>query len=222
MEEIWKDIVIEKNGVVYDYTGLYQVSNYGRVKSLDRVDVRGHKIKGKVLKLGIYSKKYQNVVLYKNGKDKKFSIHRLVATAFIPNPDNLPIINHIDENPLNNCVDNLEWCSYRYNSNYGTRNERISEKLKGQQRSEEHKQKLRDNHSDVSGDKNPRARKVICLETLQVFTTIKEAAGWCSGNVKHCLRGITKSAGGYHWMYLDDYKRQLRLNTDINNSRLVA
>lgn len=59
-------------------------------------------------------------MLCKNGKTKRFSVHRLVAQAFIPNPNNLPIINHKDENPSKNIVDNLEWCDYEYNNNYGT------------------------------------------------------------------------------------------------------
>ena len=111
MEEQWKDIIIEKNGVTYDYTGLYQVSNLGRVRSLGNDKTR----KERILKPKINNKGYLQVILCKNGKVKTFLVHRLVATAFIPNPDNLPVVNHRDENPLNNCVDNLEWCTQKYN-----------------------------------------------------------------------------------------------------------
>ena len=95
-EEIWKDIVIERNGIVYDYTGLYQVSNLGRVRSLDRINCNGRRINGRILKLQDEQDKngYVWIVLSKDGTAKKFSVHRLVATAFIPNPDNLPIVNH--------------------------------------------------------------------------------------------------------------------------------
>ena len=202
MEEQWKDIVIEKNGEVFDYTGLYQVSNLGRVRSCDRVDALGREVKGKVLKCNQTKTGYLRIVLSKNGEAKLFLIHRLVAHMFIPNPDNLPVVNHKDENPLNNCVENLEWCTQKYNINYGTRNERAGKKMKGK--------------------KSPAAKKVICLETKRIFNCTVEASEWCHGNVSMCCRGRNKTAGGYHWQFLDDYKRQLRMNTDIKNSQLVA
>lgn len=124
MTEIWKDIV--------GYEGLYQVSNLGNVKRL-----KGYKGRGKgyiveehLIKPSINSNGYQNVVLCKNGKTKTFTMHRLVAIAFLYNSDNLPQVNHKDENKLNNCVDNLEWCDSKYNNNYGTRNKKCSDKWK--------------------------------------------------------------------------------------------
>ena len=113
MKEIWKDIK--------EYEGLYEVSNSGRVKSI-RFG------KERILKLGTDRYGYLYVILAKNNKQKTFRIHRLVAEAFIPNPDNLPMINHRDENKSNNNVENLEWCDNKYNSNFGTRNERISKR----------------------------------------------------------------------------------------------
>ena len=119
MEE-WRDIE--------GYEGLYQVSNEGRVKSLERyVDNRwGTKqfVKGKVL-ANVKTQGYWYVGLNKNGKYKRYRIHRLVAEAFIPNPNNLLEVNHKDENPDNNTVENLEWCEHFYNINYGTRNKRV-------------------------------------------------------------------------------------------------
>ena len=110
--EIWIDI----NG----YEGLYQVSDKGNVKSL---------ISGKLLKQ-IYNKGgYMRVCLYKNHKGILKSVHRLVADAFIPNEEMLPCVNHKDENPSNNSVENLEWCTYRYNNIYGNRIEKAKEKL---------------------------------------------------------------------------------------------
>lgn len=117
MEEIWQDIVIEKNGIVHDYTGLYQVSNKGRVRSLRR---------GKIISQGT-NRGYYRVQLYKNGERNDFQVQRLVATAFIPNPENKPEVNHINENKLDNRVENLEWVTHEENVNHGTRNNRISQ-----------------------------------------------------------------------------------------------
>ena len=134
MEEIWKDIV--------GYEGLYQVSNCGRVKSLSRYmnNKNGGKslLKERILKSAYTKKGYLRVGLCKYSKTKPFSVHRLVAQAFIPNPNNLPQVNHKDENKENNFVyinedgtadlekSNLEWCTNEYNSNYGTKNERLA------------------------------------------------------------------------------------------------
>lgn len=105
--EVWKD--------VDGFEGLYEVSNLGNVRRFDTK-------KAKVKSLNIYG--YPQVNLYKNGKAYLRRVHRLVAIAFIPNPDNLPMINHKDENPCNNVVDNLEWCDAKYNVNYGGGNEK--------------------------------------------------------------------------------------------------
>lgn len=123
MTEIWKDIV--------GYEGLYQVSNLGNVKRLKGYKGRekGYIVEEHLIKPSINSNGYQNVVLCKNGKTKTFTMHRLVAIAFLYNSDNLPQVNHKDENKLNNCVDNLEWCDSKYN-NYGTRNKKCSDKWK--------------------------------------------------------------------------------------------
>ena len=116
-KEYWKPVV--------GYEGLYEVSNWGRVKSLPR---NGTVKYARILKLYTDKDGYLYVVLSKNNKQKLFKIHRLVAEAFIPNPNNLPMINHKDENKQNNNVENLEWCSAKYNSNYGTAIERRSKK----------------------------------------------------------------------------------------------
>lgn len=127
MEEIWKDIC--------EYKGIYQVSNCGRVKRLAyEIKNPAPRANGSVLKFKEHlltprkiTHGYLSIMLYKKGKPKNYKIHRLVAQAFIPNPDNLPEVNHKDEDKTNNCVDNLEWCTHKYNSNYGTRPKRIGE-----------------------------------------------------------------------------------------------
>lgn len=108
--EVWKDI--------RGYEGLYQVSNLGRVKSLSK-NVKGRNYK-EIIKAPSYGGKgYYRLSLCKNGKNKYFYIHRLVAQAFISNPNNYPCVNHIDCNIYNNNFDNLEWCTYKYNNNHG-------------------------------------------------------------------------------------------------------
>lgn len=114
--EKWKDI----NG----YEGYYQVSSYGRVRSLDRL-VSNRFIKGSILKQNERGK-YLCVCLSKDKMKKSYSVHILVANAFIDNPNNLPCINHKDEIKTNNRVENLEWCTHKYNINYGNAQSRKS------------------------------------------------------------------------------------------------
>ena len=125
MEE-WKSIP--------GYEGLYEVSSYGRVRSVDRyvkyLNGMIHLHKGKMLSPGIRSDGYLQVSLCCNGKYKTISIHRLVAQAFLPNPYNLPMINHKDEVKTNNSADNLEWCTVKYNSNYKGVLKRRSQRMK--------------------------------------------------------------------------------------------
>lgn len=115
MEEVWKDIK--------GYENYYQISSLGRVKSLDRINNKGVTQIGRVLKCS-YRSGYKSVTLSKKGKSVSCVIHRLVAIAFIPNHENKPQVNHIDENKNNNNVNNLEWVTAKENLNYGTHNER--------------------------------------------------------------------------------------------------
>ena len=116
MEE-WKDIE--------EYEGMYQISNLGRVKSLSRK----YSPKEYILKQKTQANGYLSVTLFKNGIGQTLTVHRLVAKAFIPNPNNLSQVNHLDENKTKNIVDNLKWCSPKENCNFGTRNTRIKEKV---------------------------------------------------------------------------------------------
>lgn len=119
--------MIEEWRPVEGYEGLYEVSNTGRVRSFDRyVKGKSYRLhKGKVLSPGKNSRGYLSAVLSYNGKHKSITVHRLVAQAFLPNPDNLPEINHKDEDKTNNSVDNLEWCDHKYNNNYGSRKDKV-------------------------------------------------------------------------------------------------
>ena len=115
-EEIWRPIE--------GYEGYYEVSSFGRVRSLDmyvKIGYGNYRLhKGKVISLLKKGDGYIQVNLCYNGKLYKKYVHRLVAEAFIPNPDNLPEVNHLDEDKTNNSVDNLEWCDRSYNLKYGT------------------------------------------------------------------------------------------------------
>lgn len=199
MIEIYKPIV--------GYEGLYEVSNLGNVRSLDRYAPHNHgykqKIKGKVLKQHDNTRGYMYVGLWKNGKQKKFYVHRLVAQAFIPNTDNLPEVNHKDEIKSNNCVYNLEWVTSKENANYGSRIERFSNKLKGRKLSEETKQKMRQSQ--------PK-KKVVQLSLDGEFIKIWNGTRETERNLKinhvgisACCKGKQKTAGGYKWMYYEDY-----------------
>ncbi len=128
MQEVWKDVV--------GYEGYYQVSNLGRVKSLQTKAYSHAKkcaipvMREKILKPFPDTDKYLMIDLKKDGNRNCQKVHRLVAKAFITNPDNLPQVNHKDENKQNNCVDNLEWCTNQYNSTYGTAKQRMAQKQK--------------------------------------------------------------------------------------------
>ena len=183
MEE-WRPVV--------GYEGLYEVSNMGRVKSLERMkwDNGGCcKVPERILKARKVGGGYLKVNLYKDGKSKSCRIHRLVAEAFIPNPDGLPVINHKDENPKNNNVDNLEWCSYSYNNTYNGKAKKIGKK----QRNDPNRSKPVIAIHKVSG---------LILE----FPSIKEASrqlGISKGNICYCCKGKYKSIGGFYWYYAD-------------------
>lgn len=110
MKEIWKDIK--------DYEGLYQVSNLGRIKSLIQYDVENGYMNEEHIINGWNNRGYMSVCLTKNKKHRNFYIHRLVASAFIENEDSKPYVNHLDYNPLNNSVSNLEWCTQKENVNW--------------------------------------------------------------------------------------------------------
>lgn len=172
MEEIFKDIE--------GYEGYYQISNLGRVKSLGKGN--SNNSKEKILILGKDGGGYAKTTLYKDGKQKIFKVHRLVAKAFIPNPNNLPCVNHRDENKNNNCVDNLEWCTIEYNNNYGTRKARIAEK--------ESKQVIQ-----LSLDGKTEIAKFPSTNEVQ------RQLGFLQSHVSQCCNGKRKTSYGFRWEY---------------------
>ena len=117
--------MVEEWRVIPGYEN-YEVSNLGQIRSLNWNRTGTIRI----LKQLNHSSGYLAIGLTKNGVQKRFTVHRIVAMTFIPNPNNLPEINHKDENKHNNSVENLEWVSHKYNINFGTRNKRHSEKMK--------------------------------------------------------------------------------------------
>ena len=171
MQEIWKD--------VDGYVGFYKISNFGRLKSL-------YKKEEIIIKPHIYKNGYCRVRLWDREK-RKFKdayIHRLVANAFLENPQNLPEVNHKDENKENNCVDNLEWCTSKYNANYGTRNKRMI------------KQKC--------------SKAVIMLDLsgneLKRFESLGDASretGFDISAIIRVCKGRQKTSMGYKWKYAD-------------------
>jgi hypothetical protein len=200
--EIWKDIP--------EYEGLYQVSNWGRVKSLERViiykDGREKILPEKILKPFLRDE-YYGVDLFKDGKRKMFTAHRLVALVFLENPDNLPQVNHRNEIKTDNRVENLEWCNNFYNCNYGTKSQRRSEKYKGENHPFYGK-----THSEEARKKISEAkRKPILQFTLdnvfirewESITSIKFELNINIGNICSCCQGKLKTCGGYIWKYKD-------------------
>lgn len=169
IKEIWKDIS--------NYEGRYQISNLGNVKSLNYARTK----KEHILKPQIDKDDYKYVNLYKNGKSKHYLVHRLVAQAFIPNKNNLPQINHKDENRQNNSYNNLEWCTCEYNNNYGDRNKKI--------------QKARSKRIKQLNKEGKLIK--IWNNSLEASKSLKINGG----NIRSCCRNELKTAGGYIWKY---------------------
>ena len=136
---------------------------------------------------------YWEVVLSNgNGVRKAILVHRLIALTFIPNPNNYPIVNHKDENSSNNCVDNLEWCTQRYNTNYGSHNIRMSKTL-----------------SETGYQRRAVVQLTLQNEYIAQYGCIKDAAsaiGKSAGAISFCCRKINPTCAGYRWMYLSDYE----------------
>ena len=170
-EEKWKD--------VKDYEGHYQVSDKGRVKSLKFG-------KERILKPRRDGGGYLQVDLCKNGNKKWCLVHRLVAQAFIPNSNNLPQINHKNEDKTNNSVQNLEWCSSKYNNNYGTHIQRINEK---------------NTNGKLSKPVHQYTLDGKFIKEWKSTMDVKRNLGYVNQDISACCLGKQKSAYGFVWRY---------------------
>ena len=185
IKEEWRPVV--------GYEGKYEVSNLGNVDAIN-FHRQGIRMALKKVKL---NNGYIRVTLYKNGKPKHHAVHRLVASAFIPNPNNYPCINHKDEDKANNAVSNLEWCTVSYNTNYGTSPRRVSEK-----------------------NGIPVLQLTIDGKVIKRYHAMQEASritGIHENNISRVCRGMTITASGYKWRYEDDelYQKSLQKRQDI-------
>lgn len=167
------------------YEGLYQVSIDGDVKSLERIDSNGHPVKEKILKPGINNCNYLSVSLSKDGKGKKYLVHRLVAETWLKNPDNLPEVNHIDENPLNNNVENLKWSTQKESNNRETAIQRTVERRP--QRRGRPIQIIDPDTGNVIGE-YPSAK-------------VAEKYGFWGKSISDCCKGVKKTYRGLVWRY---------------------
>lgn len=193
MDEIWKD--------VDGYEGIYQVSNMGRVRSLDRV-IRikeGNKLYERVERGKIMSQKIQNtgrlqVALRKtiDGKNERTTlyVHRLVAFAFVPGYFEGATVNHKDENPLNNKAENLEWMTKAENNVYGTHCERAGKALR-----------MSVEQLTVDG------KHIAYFDSM---TEASKSTGTNIGSMHNCLYGRTATANGYVWKFTTDFRKLLR------------
>lgn len=175
--EIWEN--------VKGFESLYMVSNHGRVKSVDHyVKCNSGKrlVKGRILKPCDRGNGYPFVTVGKDGKQYNLSIHRAVAIAFIPNPDNLPEVNHKDTNPANANVSNLEWCNRTYNNNYDKRAFKAAKK---------------------------KRKKIIQLDGNNVvkvwnsMSEIQKTLGFSIGNISSCCSGKRQFANGFSWKFVE-------------------
>ena len=186
--EVWKDVI--------GFEGLYKASDKGNVRSVERRDSLGRKCGGRMLNPRYDKDGYLRVTLCKNGKQKTRFIHRLVAGAFVPNPDGYSEINHRDENKVNNYANNLEWCTREHNVNHGTMIERSAQ----------------------TRSKKVKATNIETNEVITFNSTVEAGRkGYDQGGVTKACRGIYKNGRngnliggdgrtyrGYRWEYYEE------------------
>lgn len=184
MKEIWKQIDGFEN---------YEVSNLGNVRNTIFINNICEKKQNKILKQHLQNSGYLKTTLRKEKKQYNKTIHRLVAKAFIPNPNNLPQVNHIDGNKQNNCVDNLEWCTQKENMKHAFKTGLCKAQALGK-----------------FGSKNPKAKKIYMIDKntnkiIKKFDAIIEATHYIgktkSCHIVSCCKGKIKTAYGYKWKY---------------------
>lgn len=186
--EVWKDI--------QGYDGLFQISNLGNVKRKQKTYFCGNNTK-RVLEerliVGEQVKGYRRVALWNNKKYKRVFVHRLVAQAFIPNPENKPQIDHINTDKLDNRVENLRWVTPKENRNNPLSYKKQKESQKGE----------KNYWFGKFGALHHNSKKVKCIETNSVYGGIAEAERKTGiTHISMVCRGVRKTAGGYHWQYV--------------------
>ena len=194
MEEIWKDVV--------GYEGLYQVSNFGNVKSVDRVIMRSstpQPIKGRIVHQGIQNTGYKIVTLWNKKERKVFLVHRLVADAFIPKTDLFRNnVDHINGIRVDNRVENLRWCTQKENTNFPIAR---SKYLKANQKRINNIRKFHANHS------LKLAQLKIDGTIIKIWDNVKEASSnlkISANNIYNSCIGKRNTCGGYMWKYVKD------------------
>lgn len=216
MNEIWKDVHFIEDGEVWDYRNLYQVSNFGRVKSLKYG-------KEKILKAIKNKNGYLHITLCKSNKAKQFLIHRLVAHMFCSGFFNKAEVDHIDTNRQNNNADNLRWCKHKENCNNDLSKKhysepkkeetkrKLSEAHKGKTLSDEHKRKMSEAmKGKYKGENHPNLGKLIdrftldgkYIDTHYQFEYVQ--MGFNHGNIYNCCKGKHKTHKGFIFKYHDE------------------
>ena len=189
--EIWKPVV--------GYEGLYEVSSYGRVRSLDKITTDGRKIKGKILKTQINNSSggYKQAHLYNKDGVKTFKVSRLVAIAFIPNPENKPCVDHINTNRTDDRAENLRWCTNKENSNNPLTLSHFS-------RGDKHPKAGLGKFGKLNGHSRPimqYTKEGIFIREWECSLQVQRELGIWGTNITKCCKGVYKSTGGYIWKY---------------------
>ena len=187
-KEIWKTVIV--NGEVYNN---YMVSNLGNIKSLNY----RHTGKGRILKFWKNKDNYLTVTLCKDGKAKTCKVHKLVAEVFIDKIEGKTHVDHIDGNRSNNVYTNLRYCTHKENCNFELCKKHHSESQKGEKNPMYGK----------TGALCPNSKQVLCIELNKIFGStmeIEKELGINNSSISACCRGERKSAGGYHWKYIDE------------------
>lgn len=166
-KEVWKPVI--------GYEGSYECSNLGRIRSVERFDNNKHFLKGRIIKQHKDKLGYKKVTLSKDCKIKTHKAHRLIAKAFIPNTNNYPVINHIDKNPSNNSVSNLEWCTQKYNVEY-SKNKKILQYTK----------------------------EGLFIREWKNSVTIQKELGYDCSSISKCCKGKYNSMYGFKWCYKEE------------------